>query len=132
MFTVPKIKAPSNYTYNASANKNEFADASVASNSLNLHLLDVYKIDDSTVLGTGSFGIVCECVHRFNGIKCAVKSIDKKRHTAVWDIKREINILQSIHHPNIMKMHDSFENESYLYIITELYTGGDLFDYVVN
>ena len=40
----------------------------------------------------------------------------------------EVEILKSLDHPNILKIFDLFEDDLNFYIITELYTVGELFD----
>lgn len=45
---------------------------------------------------------------------------------------KEIQLLQAVNHPNIIKMYDVCEDEAYLYIITELCTGGELFDRIIE
>ena len=67
-----------------------------------------------------------------SGIMYAIKTIDKSRAPRLDHIKREVELLRVVDHPNILKMIDSFEDEHYTYIVTEMYTGGDLFDLVVN
>lgn len=46
--------------------------------------------------------------------------------------KIEIQILQSLSHPNIIRLQDAFHTESKIYVITELMQGGELFDYIVE
>ena len=50
---------------------------------------------------------------------------------ALTAIKKEINILKSLDHPNIIKVYEFFKTEKYIYIINELCTGGELFDKIV-
>ena len=47
-------------------------------------------------------------------------------------IHKEINILKSLDHPNIIKVYEFFKTEKYIYIIDELCTGGELFDKIVD
>ena len=47
-------------------------------------------------------------------------------------IKKEINILKNLDHPNIIKVYEFFKTEKYIYIINELCTGGELFDKIVE
>ena len=47
-------------------------------------------------------------------------------------IKKEINILKTLDHPNIIKVYEFFKTEKYIYIINELCTGGELFDRIVE
>lgn len=39
-------------------------------------------------------------------------------------------MLKSLDHPNIVKYIETFENSDYLYIVTELCQGGELYDYI--
>ena len=50
---------------------------------------------------------------------------------ALTAIKKEINILKSLDHPNIIKVYEFFKTEKYIYIINELCTGGELFEKIV-
>lgn len=95
---------------------------------------DIYTTYDvsATILGTGNYGSVRECTHRSTGIKYAVKTINKSTVSRHDHIKREVELLRSIDHPNIMKMVDCFEDEDYVHIITEMFTGGELFDLIVD
>lgn len=44
----------------------------------------------------------------------------------------EIKTLRSLQHPNIIQLYDVFITEDKIYIIMELMSGGELFDYVVQ
>lgn len=44
------------------------------------------------------------------------------------NLKREIEIIAMIDHPNIIKSYRIFEDEQYLHIVTEICTGGELYD----
>jgi len=46
-------------------------------------------------------------------------------------LKREIAILKEMNHPNIIKLHEVHEDTKYLHLITELCTGGELFDRII-
>lgn len=41
-------------------------------------------------------------------------------------LQNEIDILKQIDHPNIVKMHQIFEDEKYFYIVMELLSGGEV------
>ena len=47
-------------------------------------------------------------------------------------VNKEINILKSLDHPNIIKVFEFYSSEKYIYIINELCTGGELFDKIVD
>lgn len=86
------------------------------------------------VLGKGKFGVVRKGVHKNNtDLIVAIKTIHK--NTKVFDIKlllREINILKSIDHPNIIKFYEFFEEESEIHIVMEFCSGGELFEKIVE
>ena len=46
-----------------------------------------------TILGTGSFGTVRECMHRATGQTLAAKSIDKSKIERLEHVQREIDLL---------------------------------------
>lgn len=43
-------------------------------------------------------------------------------------MKYEIDLLKNLDHPNIVKLYEVFEDKKYIYLVTELCTGGELFD----
>ena len=47
-------------------------------------------------------------------------------------IKREIKIMKSIHHPNIVKMLNFYNTENFYFIILEFMQGGELFERIVE
>lgn len=68
-----------------------------------------------------------------NGDEVAIKIIEKKN--VEQDLARlatEMQILKSVDHPNIIKLKEIFETDSMLYIVTEVVTGGELFDRIVE
>ncbi|CAG8189472.1 unnamed protein product [Penicillium salamii] len=79
-------------------------------------------------LGAGTYGIVREA-ESTDGEKVAVKIILKKNvrgnENMVYD---ELEMLQSLQHPHIVSFVDWFESKDKFYIVTQLATGGELFD----
>lgn len=95
------------------------------------NVFEDYEISPA-VLGTGNYGCVRECRHRVTGEMRAVKTIDKVKVARRDYIRREIRLLRSVDHPGIMKMVDCYEDGDYVHIVTERYTGGELFDAIVD
>uniref|UniRef100_A0A672KEV2 Protein kinase domain-containing protein n=1 Tax=Sinocyclocheilus grahami TaxID=75366 RepID=A0A672KEV2_SINGR len=74
----------------------------------------------------GQFAIVKQCREKSSGRDFAAKFIKKRQSIASRrgvlreEIEREVNILQQIHHPNIVMLHDVFENKTDVVLILEL------------
>jgi calcium-dependent protein kinase len=81
-----------------------------------------YRYRILEVLGTGSFGTVRKCQDRTTGELLAIKTIKKARVDNVENLRREIEILKEVHHPNIIEFHDVYEDEKYIHLVTELCT----------
>lgn len=69
--------------------------------------------------------------HRQTKKEVAVKTIIKKNmiQQEVYQVKLEIEVLKVCNHPGIVKLLDLFEDQETWYIVLELVTGGDLFEY---
>ncbi len=86
------------------------------------------------VLGKGRFSRVCACVNKRTLERKAVKIINK----ALMDdeekelVRSEIAIMKLIDHPNIVHLEDIYEGKHQIYIVIELYSGGELFDRIVG
>jgi len=81
-------------------------------------------------LGRGGFSIVLEAVSKKDGIKYAIKIVDKLKLLA--DIKREVEIMFKLSHPNVLKLHEIFKDKEKVYIVMELVQGSELFDRIVQ
>jgi calcium-dependent protein kinase len=70
-------------------------------------------------------------MHRETKQWYAIKSIRKSKVGKIEVLKREIEILKSVDHPHIIKLIEVHEDSKYLHLITELCTGGELFDRII-
>ncbi|CAG9316029.1 unnamed protein product [Blepharisma stoltei] len=99
------------------------------------------------IIGYGQFGTVREAVkiiknnnrsifdrsEMLKGKHYAIKSISKEKiKKGLWMLKRELEILQLVDHPNIVKLYEIFEDSKYIHMVMELCTGGDLLDYLIS
>lgn len=83
-------------------------------------------------MGNGNYGEVRKCKHVKSGAVRAVKivKLDKLEQFEKKLLIHEIELLKRLDHPNILKLNEVFQDEKRLYIVTELCTGGELFDEV--
>ena len=87
------------------------------------------------MLGHGHFGTVREAARLADPFKrlYAVKSIPKEKVKKELKLmKRELELLRLVDHPNIIKLYETFEDERYVHIVMEELTGGDLFDHLIT
>lgn len=85
-------------------------------------------------LGAGSFGIVRTAKYKPTDEKVAVKillkeALSSESRKMLYD---ELKILQKLHHRNIIAFKDWFESNEKFYIVTQLATGGELFNRIVQ
>jgi calcium-dependent protein kinase len=84
------------------------------------------------VIGQGTYGVVKKCVHRKTGKEFAVKIIYKDQVPDMKLLVNEVKTLRHLHHPNIITEEDVYETPTKLYIVTELCTGGELYDHILE
>ncbi|XP_076389409.1 calcium/calmodulin-dependent protein kinase II isoform X37 [Megachile rotundata] len=84
-------------------------------------------------LGKGAFSVVRRCVQKSTGQEFAAKIINTKKLTArdFQKLEREARICRKLQHPNIVRLHDSIQEENYHYLVFDLVTGGELFEDIV-
>ncbi|CAK7224614.1 hypothetical protein SEUCBS140593_005627 [Sporothrix eucalyptigena] len=87
-------------------------------------------------IGEGEFGKVKLGWKQEGGVQVAIKLIKKdalgNNPTRMAKIKREVNILRQLNHPNIVQLHKMEESEHHYGIVLEYASGGELFDYILN
>lgn len=92
------------------------------------------KYDLKETIGTGAFSEVLLAEDKIDrGKFYAVKCIDRMGLVGKEEsLDNEIQVLRRLCHPNIVRLSDVFEDKSYVYLIMELVTGGELFDRIVE
>ena len=84
-------------------------------------------------LGEGTFGYVRLALNKQTGEKVAIKILEKKKILEYEDkirVEREIKILKSLRHPNIVQLYSVLQTKDNLYIIMEYAKGIELFEYI--
>ncbi|KAL7671919.1 hypothetical protein ACOME3_006821 [Neoechinorhynchus agilis] len=86
---------------------------------------DVYQLTDE-VLGRGSSGLVCRCVHKRSKAEYAVKMINKD-YVERSRVRKECDDY-FVCRPckQIIDLHEFYEDENYYYLVFELMKGGHL------
>ncbi|KAF9357772.1 hypothetical protein BGX34_009226 [Mortierella sp. NVP85] len=95
-------------------------------------LLELYEVTDK-VLGEGTFATVKEIKLKSTGQSFALKIILKKNLKGkIGMLDTEIAILSKVRHPNCISLLEMFETEDAVYLVTELASGGELFDQLLK
>ncbi|XP_060576358.1 calcium/calmodulin-dependent protein kinase type II subunit delta-like isoform X6 [Ruditapes philippinarum] len=92
---------------------------------------DNYELKEE--LGKGAFSIVRRCVQKSTGLEFAAKIINTKKLSARdhQKLEREARICRLLKHPNIVRLHDSIQDDGFHYLVFDLVTGGELFEDIV-
>ncbi|XVF80336.1 hypothetical protein PTKIN_Ptkin15bG0061900 [Pterospermum kingtungense] len=85
-------------------------------------------------IGSGSFAVVWRARHRQHGFEVAVKEIDKKLLSSKVseNLIKEISILSTINHPNIIRFFEAIQTEDTIFLVLEYCDGGDLAAYILR
>jgi len=84
------------------------------------------------VLGEGHYGKVRRAMNKQTKERVAIKTIAKARIRKADNLRREVEILKALSHPNIVRYVDVFEDSVAIHVVIELCTGGELFDRVAS
>ncbi|CAB4428734.1 unnamed protein product [Rhizophagus irregularis] len=93
-----------------------------------IELENSYKVLKKNI-GVGSFAVVKECIDKKTGESYALKILTKKSIKGRENLlDTELGVLKKVDHPNIVKQKDLYESKEGVFIITELASGGELFN----
>jgi len=92
------------------------------------------KYEVKKEIGRGAFSVVKLGVNKKTKEKIAIKIIDRSNVGKDYEknLRMEMEILQRVHHPNIIQLHEMIEEDNKIYFVMELVTGGELFDRIVE
>jgi len=106
-----------------SVNKQIFID------SLRGDVEEHYILDKK--LGDGSYGTVFLARDRNTQALRAVKKMPKSKIKNPERLRTEIEILKVSDHPNVVRLYEVLEDSRFIYLVMEVCSGGELFDYIV-
>ena len=105
----------------------------MTSSSTNMNILGDYIIKHT--IGKGTFSKVKLGIHKTTHMKVAIKILEKCKIEEKEDLERiirEMEIITTLNHKNVIKVIDMCETQDHFLIIMEYCDGGELFDHIVN
>ncbi|CAD8186340.1 unnamed protein product [Paramecium pentaurelia] len=79
-------------------------------------------------IGKGQYSEIRKVINKKTGIMRAVKIVQKNATEKEEErVSSEVNILEKLDHPNILKINEYYSDDRFHYIITDFYSGGELF-----
>ena len=83
-------------------------------------------------VGSGRFGSVFYGIHEQTKEKVAIKQIKKSEITNENLLTSEINIHKILFHPNICRMYCVIEDDTYIFLINEFCSNGDILEKIIE
>jgi len=83
-------------------------------------------------LGSGAFATVFEVIHKLSGVRYAMKQINLSALSSMdqENVEKELEIHVRIDHAHIIQLHDFLVEDSYVYLILEYASRGNLFKHM--
>ena len=91
-----------------------------------------YNMRSGILLGAGAFGKVMMAKKRNSDIYRAIKIIPRSVVQKNSKFTNEINILKVLDHPNVIKLYETFQDDTNYYMVFEMCKGGELFDTIIE
>lgn len=83
-------------------------------------------------LGSGHFATVNIATEKSTGQNFAVKIFKKRKADDKLGFEQEIAVLMSVSHPNVLCLKETFDEEDGVYLVLELASEGELFNYILQ
>uniref|UniRef100_A0A672I9Y3 Myosin light chain kinase, smooth muscle n=1 Tax=Salarias fasciatus TaxID=181472 RepID=A0A672I9Y3_SALFA len=91
---------------------------------------ELYDVEER--LGTGKFGQVFKLVEKATKKVWAGKFIKAYSAKEKENVRQEIGIMNSLHHPKLVQCVDAFEGKSDIVMVLEMISGGELFERIID
>ncbi|XP_064868044.1 myosin light chain kinase, smooth muscle-like [Oncorhynchus nerka] len=91
---------------------------------------DLYDVEER--LGTGKFGQVFKLLEKGTKKHWAGKFIKAYSAKEKDNVRQEIAIMNSLHHPKLVQCIDAFEGKSDIVMVLEMISGGELFERIID
>uniref|UniRef100_A0AAQ5ZIP2 Myosin light chain kinase, smooth muscle n=1 Tax=Amphiprion ocellaris TaxID=80972 RepID=A0AAQ5ZIP2_AMPOC len=91
---------------------------------------ELYDVEER--LGTGKFGQVFKLVEKATKKVWAGKFIKAYSAKEKENVRQEIGIMNSLHHPKLVQCIDAFEGKSDIVMVLEMISGGELFERIID
>ena len=98
----------------------------LAEHTFSMNIKTCYEFLD--FCGSGHYGAVSRAISLSDPTKeYAIKKISKEMIKDTHELRSEVEILCDLHHPNIIKIYETYEDMNYFYIVMQYCKGGTLF-----
>ncbi|KAL4278507.1 hypothetical protein GQ457_03G043040 [Hibiscus cannabinus] len=119
---VPLPLPPSSNSAPPSSNANANSNSNAAPLQVNIS-----ELDRVNRIGSGTGGTVYKVIHRPTSRLYALKVIYGHHEESVRrQIRREIEILRDVDHPNVVKCHEMYDHNGEIQVLLEFMDGGSL------
>ncbi|XP_027146688.1 myosin light chain kinase, smooth muscle isoform X2 [Larimichthys crocea] len=105
----------------------EYRDVTIRAD---MKVKELYDVEER--LGTGKFGQVFKLVEKSTKKVWAGKFIKAYSAKEKENVRQEIGIMNSLHHPKLVQCVDAFEGKSDIVMVLEMISGGELFERIID
>ena len=104
--------------------------ATIRNNNQQRNITKEYKL--GAMLGRGGFGVVYDGLRMMDGLRVAIKKVEKEAAVVTEDNEplEAVLMRQVVQVPGVVKILDYVETEKTFYIIMERFSSEDLFDFI--
>jgi len=130
-FITGAAKAAGNYVSPRCSKKSEQINLNTSANIMTNNTIADYNIMKQ--VGQGAYAIVKEAIHKITNNHVAIKVYDKLKlldPQRKKSVNREIQILQKLSHPHIVKLYETIDSIKQLYLVMEFIKGKSLYSYL--